>query len=360
MMPKHLQTRGALQVIVGGQAGSEGKGAVAAYLARELRDGLAIRVAGPNAGHSAVDDNGTKWALRQIPVAAVTNPDANLAIAAGSEIDLQVLTDEIERLEDGGHKIRHRLTIDPAATILTRDHQTREQMAGIQTRLGSTSKGIGAARADRIMRLARTVREVAETEDIHGLGQVGRVAPIVEAVLRGYGTVQVEGTQGYQLGLHTDNYPQTTSSDCRAIDMLSMAGISPWADLVRNLQVWVVFRAHPIRVAGNSGPLPNETTWQELNLPEELTTVTRKTRRVGTWDDAWARAAMKANGHPSDSIHVALTMLDQVAPAVAGATTVREIEADKTASDFVDQVENAISAEITLVGTSDRTMVDYQ
>ena len=65
---------GKLQVIVGGQAGSEAKGHVAAQLASpELTpEGLAaVRVAGPNAGHSAVDATGRKWALRQIPVAAV-------------------------------------------------------------------------------------------------------------------------------------------------------------------------------------------------------------------------------------------------------------------------------------------------
>ena len=58
-----------LQVVVGGQFGSEAKGACTAFLARKAaQNGLAavIRVAGPNAGHTAYDSAGKNWALRQI------------------------------------------------------------------------------------------------------------------------------------------------------------------------------------------------------------------------------------------------------------------------------------------------------
>ncbi len=154
---------GKLQVIVGGQAGSEGKGAVAACLARHAAESrtplAAVRVAGPHAGHSACAPDGTKWALRQIPVAAVVNPDAKLYITAGSEIDIDVLTAEITRLEEGGHKIRERLTIDPMATIVEARHKEAEAAHGIVGRIGSTGKGIGAARAERIWRTATIARD---------------------------------------------------------------------------------------------------------------------------------------------------------------------------------------------------------
>lgn len=48
---------GALAVVVGGQYGSEGKGAIAAQLSAKAPGGsehVAIRVAGPNAGHTVI------------------------------------------------------------------------------------------------------------------------------------------------------------------------------------------------------------------------------------------------------------------------------------------------------------------
>ena len=69
---------GKLQVVVGGQFGSEAKGAVAAHLAAKEDDLFAVRVAGPNAGHTVIGNDGREWKLQQIPVAAVSNRYARL------------------------------------------------------------------------------------------------------------------------------------------------------------------------------------------------------------------------------------------------------------------------------------------
>lgn len=354
---------GKLQVVVGGQAGSEAKGHVAAQLAKpELNpDGLcAVRVAGPNAGHSAVDVNGTKWALRQIPVAAVVNPDARLYIAAGSEIDMDVLRSEVEALEAGGHRIRERLVIDPMVTLLEAHHHQQERDRHLSDRIGSTSKGIGAARADRIWRTARTYRDLFDIQDgdpwVKTIG-VGDVASRLAAGLKRGMTTQVEGTQGHLLGLHHDYYPQVTSSDCRAIDFMAMCGLSPWAPGIDDLEVWITFRPWPIRVAGPSGPLPGETTWEALGLPEERTTVTQKIRRVGTWDGQLARAAVVANGGPGDFVHLALSMADQIAPVVAGVTDPDKVLADSAVARFLDRMEADCGQPVEMVTTSDRTAV---
>lgn len=348
---------GKLQVIVDGQYGSTGKGAVAAHLAKPGRDrrGLAaVRVAGPNAGHTAVDPAGHRWPLRQIPVAAVVNPDAQLYIAAGSEIDISVLMKEIEALEAGGHHIRNRLTIDPAATIIEPRHLHAESADFLVERIGSTGKGIGAARADRIMRRALLVRDTA-LNDLYG---VDHVAPLLERHLAEDDTVQIEGTQGYGLGLHHHHYPQVTSSDCRAIDFMAMAGVNPWSNNATETDIWVVYRPYPIRVAGNSGPLHGETTWAQLGLEEERTTVTQKVRRVGHWDPELATAALRANGGPSESVHVAITMMDQLAPELAGCTNWDEIWGHRKAIDFLERAEHDLQSGVELVGTSDRTMAE--
>lgn len=348
---------GTVQVIVDGQFGSTGKGAVAAHLARKTyRRGLsAVRVAGPNAGHSAVAADGVKWALRQIPVAAVIDPEASLYIAAGSEIDIEVLEDEVYRLENAGIPIRDRLLIDSSATLIGDRHRLAEKDHNLVANIGSTGKGIGAARAERIMRTALTASDSYTLGTRYALGDT---AAALRGDLQADRTVQIEGTQGYGLGLHTGYYPYVTSSDCRAIDFLAMAGISPWAAHVTDLEIYLVYRPYPIRVAGTSGPLHGETTWAGLGLPEERTTVTQKVRRVGHWDPELAHAAFIANGGPSDSIRPVLTMCDQLSPEIAGVTEADKLLADETVEDFILSAQADIGADIVLVGTSDRTMVE--
>lgn len=343
-----------LQIVVGGQYGSEAKGAIAGYLAAREDSPLCIRVAGPNAGHSAVCPwNGKKYALRQVPVGAVTNRGALLAIAAGSEINPYVLDEEIQWLERDGIDITNRLLIDPAATWLTSAHVDRETTSGIVGRIGSTGKGIGAARADRIMRTAQTVGQ--HRDAFAHYGRIGSVAQAAGNVLNSDGTVQIEGTQGYGLGLHGEHYPQCTSSDCTALDFLQMARVNPWIVQPQDMEIWIVFRPYPIRVAGNSGYLLHETTWEQLGLEPELTTVTKKVRRVGLWDGGLAAAAIDANGGDSAAIYLALSMADQIDPDVAGVTDREKLLQSEKLRAFLAQFGHDTGRIPVMVTTSDRT-----
>lgn len=336
---------GKLQVVVGGQFGSEAKGAVAAHLTRtEPERTMAIRVAGPNAGHTVYDDDGNEFKLRCIPVAAAVDHQAILAIGAGSEVDESVLEHEIEMLEAKGHPVRSRLLVDSQATVLGTQHIRQEQT--LTSRVGSTAKGIGAARSDRIWRNAELWGAHVEEEYVD-------VASRARTHLRQGGTVLVEGTQGYGLGLHAGYYPYCTSSDCRAIDFLAMAGLSPWANYVTEFETWVTLRTYPIRVAGNSGPLQNETSWDVLGFEEERTTVTNKVRRVGHWDTNLARQAILANGGPSSQVKVALMFLDYVVPACAGST-----EPSPATNTAVRDFEDLIECPISLVGTGPQSVID--
>lgn len=350
-----------LRVVVGGQYGSEAKGACTAQLARQAaRDGLTvvIRVAGPNAGHTAYDDQGRKWALRQIPVAAVVDNDIELVIGAGSEIDFEVLVDEVRRLEEGGIPIRRRLVVDDQATMITSEHKVKEiSGAHLIEKIGSTGKGIGAARADRLMRGAYLVRDVLPDFAEEGIAvESGTSHVLYHQLQMPEATVIIEGTQGYGLGLHAGTYPQCTSSDCRAIDFLGMAGIDPfWTD---DYKAWVVLRTYPIRVAGNSGPLAGETTWEELGFEPERTTVTQKIRRVGQWDAGLARTAVVANGGRRNVL-ISLSMVDYVIPELAGRTDLKDI--DPTVlfelNALIEQVQSDAGAEVALLGTGPETFI---
>lgn len=312
-----------VDTIVGGQYGSEAKGHVTAQLvAAAIRDARRedtpdidvynVRVAGPNAGHTVYDAEGRKYAFRSLPVGAVVDPEVRLYIAPGSEVDLEVLFSEIELCEERGWNLTGRLYVSRQATTITEAHKFTE--TGLVGRVGSTGKGIGAARADRIMRVAETMGqhfgdrlvpwEWAEPEELYAADEFAHGER---------GThVLIEGTQGYGLSLRASgHYPQVTSSDARAVDFLAMAGVDPTRCGLK-LTNWVVARVFPIRVAGNSGPMEGETTWEELGLDPELTTVTQKVRRVGAWDaDLVARAVQANGGHQAK---VVITMLDQVIP----------------------------------------------
>lgn len=349
--------QGKVTVVVGGQFGSEGKGHMTAQFCRE-GPVAAVRVAGPNAGHSVIDPrDGHRWALRCIPVAAVVNPEARLIIAAGSEIDPEVLFDEVDRLEASGISVRRRLFIDGQATVIHPQHRVDEK--GLTDRIGSTGKGIGAARAERIMRRGQLWESFADNHR----GDLLRVPTDTAQMLASWlGTgrdVVIEGTQGYGLGLHAGYYPYCTSSDCRAVDFLAMAGITPWAPWVKKVETVVVLRTFPIRVAGDSGPLADETDWETLHaesqghIMPELTTVTQKVRRVGRWDAELAARAIDHNG--GRRARVALTMFDYWFPELFGVTDASQFE--KPHWDALVQLSREIGADICWVGTGPSTMV---
>lgn len=301
-----------IHCVVGGQFGSEAKGHVTAQLLNRLREQYSnpinVRVGGPNAGHSAqAYTTHHVVALRTIPIGALVHPDINLVIAAGSEIDPAVLYHEIEMLEQEHNiAVQHRLVIDQYATILEPRHIDAEVGSDLNARTGSTNKGIGAARADRLMRRATIARDFKFKIPVH----VADTAPMLNHTSQ---PIVIEGTQGYGLGLHTAQYPQTTSGDCRAIDLCAQAGVFPTA--ARPIHVWLTVRTYPIRVAGNSGALQNEIDWDTLrkrnsNIEPEYTTVTKKMRRVGEWDPDLVREAIAANGGNGDHLSICLMFAD--------------------------------------------------
>lgn len=358
----------AIHTVVGGQFGSEAKGHVAAQLANHYQGRkqktLLVRVGGSNAGHSAVDRDGRVWALRQIPAAAVIDPMAKLVIAQGSEIDMNVLTDEINQLDAANFNVSARLYVDPSATIIEQHHIDAETGSDLNARTGSTAKGIGAARADRIMRKAKTARDIEALTPF-----LMDTATMIAGSFYDNATVIVEGTQGYGLGMHTANYPQTTSGDCRTVDLLQQIGFVPLDPFrTRAVHTWLVMRTFPIRVAGNSGNLDGELTWSELTersggyIQPEKTTVTKKIRRVGEWDARLVQQAIAANGGNNDYMHPCLMFVDYLDPTLAGETNIEVLfdGAHRVAEDEVLARAADIGQTFAMLGTGQATaMFDH-
>lgn len=285
-----------LWVIVGGQYGGEGKGKIAAFITQQEAIDICIRCGGPNSGHSFVGPDGTVNLLRQLPTGYV-RPETRLLIPAGGLIDLEVLKSEFDafRLDS------RRVGVDRNAMVIEESDKTRESNLQMRQRLSSTLCGVGSAVARRTLR-GTDVRLASDAAR-----QIAWLNPLITDVSeeansgldRGK-SVLVEGTQGSGLSLyHASAYPKATSRDTLAASFLSEAGLSP----VLVTEIVVVFRTFPIRVAGaQAGPLKEEIGWHDVqyesgcpHLLEEMTTVTKKVRRVGRFDWELAECAVRLN-----------------------------------------------------------------
>ncbi len=280
-----------VSIVVGGQFGSEGKGKVAHWLAREQCAAYAIRVGGPNSGHTAVE-NGSAVVLRQLPTPVLTG-DVVAVIPAGAYIGIDVLLREVEEV---GLR-RDQLMIDPAAVVIDDSMRAEEREGGLTEAIGSTGQGVGSAVAKRTMRHL-SVTFAGDTVSLRRFVRADLQRILADALGR-QERVLIEGTQGFGLSiLHGGNYPYATSRDTTAAGALSEAGLSP-----RDVDcVALTLRAFPIRVGGNSGPLPFETSWKEVSGASganrdltEYTTVTGRPRRVARFHKDVVLRAIMAN-----------------------------------------------------------------
>lgn len=331
--------------IVGGQYGSEGKGVIAAHLARGTT--CAVRTGGPNAGHS-LNHLGRVWKMRSVPCAWI-NPGIPLLIGPGAVVDPVTLVDEVAALEDAGFSIRNRLVVDSRATIIIPGDHEEEKAIGLGA-ISSTLEGVGAARMRRIARqaddwqtveaaLAGTGIIVADTVPMAGTHSIA-------------GLLMLEGTQGFGLSMTHGNWPWVTSHDTTAQQLVADAGIG--ADTLK--EVLVVFRSYPIRVGGPSGPMQGEMSWEELankaRRPDltanpERTTVTNKIRRVGTFDWDLSARAVLTNGATAQ----ALTFADYLDPEIAGSRSWTRVMGSTPVRQMVDLMEEIHGIPVAFVGT---------
>ncbi|HWO15799.1 MAG TPA: adenylosuccinate synthetase [Solirubrobacterales bacterium] len=328
-------------VVVGGQYGSEGKGKVAHYLARERDAAAVIRVGGPNSGHTSFAKDGSRQVLQQLPVAALLD-DSVCLLGPGAYVDPEILLSEISRLNLGPERV----CVDYRAFVVTDADKQAERDSGLGDRIGSTCSGTGAAVVRRIGRAADGDLAFG-CEDLHPF--VGDSVAFARRLLDRRRRVVVEGTQGFGLSLlHSPHYPYVTSRDTSAAAPVAEAGLSP-LDVD---EVAMVLRAFPIRVAGSSGPFDAEeieweTIAQEAGLPkppQELTSVTRRLRRVARFEPEIVIKAIRAN-RPSLLV---LNHLDHVDGNCAGGTITEK------AQRFIAGVENATGHGIDLVGFGPR------
>jgi adenylosuccinate synthase len=338
-----------VSIVVGGQFGSEGKGKVSLELVRiatERRIAV-VRVGGPNSGHTAYDRSGRKFALRQLPAGAVDR-NVDVVFPAGSYIDIDVLLREIEELDYP----RDRIFVSPYANVITPEQKAWEVEAGLVSGIGSTGSGVGAAIMAHVAREASNFP--LHRHDAAHCGALDTFLHETTALMRNWldtGTrIVIEGTQGFGLSLYDGGFwPKATSRATTAAAALAETGLSP----IDVDDVVLVLRSYPIRVAGNSGPLPGETSWEAISDAidaqsdlREFTTVTKKLRRVGRFDASVVKAAIACNNPTT----IVLNHLDYVGSARA------KLSQRASAEHFVKSIESSIGRSVSFLGFSPKSI----
>lgn len=332
--------KGTLIVVIGGQYGSEGKGSIVTSIANEYD--VHIRVGSPNAGHT-IYWRGEKHVMQSIPCGWI-NPNAQIVIGRGALLNMKQLTKELVHILRYYPNFLSRLYIDEYAGIL--DEKFHQEEGGVNgemhKRIGSTGEGVGPARIARIKRDPNEFKMFGQVAEEWGLSEcVCSNTPDKIALWQDSGyNVLVEGTQGSALSLLHSFYPYCTSIDTNASGIISEVGIAP----SRVTDVLMVCRTYPIRVAGNSGPMKNEITWDELNrrmgkeITPEKTTVTHKVRRIAEWDDDLFKQSCILNAPTS----VALTFCDYIDPDLYRENSLNTILKSSKLMNFVRNHVNGV------------------
>ena len=279
-----------VDLVIDLQFGSTGKGLIAGYLAEKNGYDTVINANMPNAGHTYINADGRKWMHKVLPNGIVSPNLKRVMIGPNSVFSIDRLMVEIEESIDLLHE-KVQILIHPMAAVLDSAHRDAEQ--GIAVAIGSTGQGSMAALVEKMGRNPENqgivARDVAKYDS--------RIAPYVctvdewDMALMASQKILAEGAQGFSLSLNQEFYPYCTSRDCTPARFLADMGI-PHAMLNK---VIGTARCHPIRVGGTSGGCYEdqvELTWEDLGQTPELTTVTKKVRRVFSFSFIQMQKAM--------------------------------------------------------------------
>lgn len=333
-----------VHIVVGGQFGSEGKGKVALHFAEQFNAHISVKVSGINAGHTVIDSQGNSHIFRILPSCSVLG-DVTCVLAAGCAFKPSLLFEELAAMKDYNIKV----LIHPNAGIITDDMASTEKASGLVERIGSTGTGTGEV----------TYHRIACDGKFVGAKDVTELAPYIcdtsewmrEQLMHGK-DIMIEGAQGYGLSVLGKYWPYCTSRDTTAGAFLAEAGLSPFD--VKN--IIMTLRSYPIRVGGNSGPLPYETTWEQVTEDarsatpiKEYTSVTRRLRRVGRFDPELVRDAQMSNR----ANIVVLNFLDYI----------WDEEHDRIGPNrraFLDMIRDKANCQVTHVGFGPKSVVTLE
>jgi adenylosuccinate synthase len=324
-------------VVIGTQWGDEGKGKIVDWLTDHAK-GVVRFQGGHNAGHTLVIGQ-NEYKLNLVP-SGIVREGVACYIGNGVVLDAHHLLGEIRKLEDGGIKVRERLRISPGCPLILGYHvaldAAREAARSVDTKIGTTGKGIGPTYEDKVARRALRVYDLFDrerfaeklkanleyhnfvltrhlgaqavdfqTEFDRAMADADEIRPMVADVSaelyevnKGGGSLLFEGAQGSLLDIDHGTYPFVTSSNCVAGQAAAGSGVGPG----RLHYVLGITKAYCTRVG--AGPFPTELDIDTAGTPgeqmstkgREFGTVTGRKRRCGWLDLAALKRSIIING----------------------------------------------------------------
>ena len=377
--------KGKFNVVTDGAWGSCGKGLIATAIAARYRPEIISTTNMANAGHTAVKEDGSdEFIAKLLPSPAILNawiPEYTPGITIGptAAFHISQLQKEVDKCQ-----CDQNLYIHPRAGVITEIHRQIETDLQDGTKhIASTMQGCGAFLSDKVMRrrelkLARDYPETAKYCDpiqfLKAMGDndiansfAGTSMPLfLMALMNRNDTILHEGSQGFSLCInHGSHYPQCTSRSTTAPQNAADMGIPP--QYIG--KVYLVIRPAPIRVGnvvengqtvGYSGDCyedHEETTWEQVATaagapPEvmkgELTTVTKRLRRVFTFSERQLIEAAAING----ATDIVLNFANYIDWSCYGTNDYNQLP--PKVRKFIEHIENLINIPVSIVGTGPR------
>lgn len=344
-------------VVIDGQAGSCGKGKICGYIAQKDNVGISTNNWSSNAGHTYVKNTGEKIIVSHLPMAMI-NKNTKLCLNAGSVITPEILENELIKYKDiiGDRKIY----IHPRAMIIKEKHREQEKKI---IKSGSTFKGCGVAQAEKIIRYpgVELMKDYYEKFSDYAKSKIEVVDTSIILNQSKY-SILIEGAQGADLDINYGlDYPNVTSRQCGASQLIADAGISPFnvKDII------MIIRPYPIRISNKtnigvdiySGDYDGskELTWEEIRKRcnseidfKEYTTVTKKVRRV--FEMNWDR--LKYNVMINRPTQIVLNFAQYIDWGAYKCNSYEDLPIK--VKDFIHKIEETTNTPVTMIGTGEK------
>lgn len=278
-----------LDIIVDLQYGDCGKGKVAHYLCQKNKYSHVVRYnGGSNAGHTMYH-NGKKVVTHQIPVGVMFGIKS--IIGPGCVVDPELLTQEIKDLSKVGIKINKNLFVASNTHVVSPEHKMEDFL---ESKIGTTKKGIGFAYRDKFMRTGK------RAEDVKSLNPY--LIDFYTDVLNKSNTrILMEGAQGFGLDIDWGDYPYVTSSSCTSSGAL-LNGFN-YTDVNH---VWGIAKIYETYV-GNKSFESDDAIFKKIRaLGEEYGATTGRPRQCNYFNMDTFKMAVKVNG----VTHVVISKMD--------------------------------------------------
>ena len=324
-----------VKIVLGLQHGDEGKGRIVDDLAQTWADVIIRFQGGGNAGHTVYDADGNKFVTHILPVGVLTKDRVNI-IARGCVVDIEDLCEEIMELNV---KPIDSLSVSAYCPIIEPTHKIIDRLK-YQKKLGTTAKGIGPAYSDFYARDSILIKDVVvdsqqallkiqskffdlqekraqngetlddlqkdfdafniwqekfmEMSSILSRFMVENDFETIQYLYERNKNILLEGAQGSGLSIHSNNYPDVTSSSPSVGGALNATGLNH----TQIDEVIGVIKSYKTKVG--SGDFPSIITdGQEKILAEvgqEFGATTGRPRQCGWLDLDEVNSAITQNG----------------------------------------------------------------